>query len=144
MEIKSLVSGLEVGDVFEDGGRFYEIKKVYDDGTYSSKALEEKVYEDNVEDLEIEDFPLEEIVIENKSEQESGQKTEEQEELAPEDLVAEYVDAKIPVQTEEKVNDEQPREIDVLRKRAVELGITVQKMWGVSQLQNAIKKAEYK
>jgi len=34
------------------------------------------------------------------------------------------------------------RELDLLREKAKSLGITVQKMWGIKQLQNKIEKAE--
>ena len=40
--------------------------------------------------------------------------------------------------------DGEPREIDILRAKATELGIPFQKVWGVNQLQKAIEKAENK
>lgn len=36
----AVVKGLAVGDIFEDGGLYYEVKAVHEDGSYYSEKTE--------------------------------------------------------------------------------------------------------
>lgn len=36
----AVVKGLSVGDIFEDGGLYYEVKAVHEDGSYYSEKTE--------------------------------------------------------------------------------------------------------
>ncbi len=57
--METLRTGLKKGEMFEDGGRIFVIKKVNEDGTYISKMLSEKALQNLKKQEEADNEPEE-------------------------------------------------------------------------------------